>query len=160
MKLGDLVQDRWYPDLGVGRVVVVAKTRIYVKFPYQDDDTLYDVPHQKFLEIVPMSNKPNPRRGEARRTEHGPRHENPNPGKGANATHVARARRKHKVRARRKARRMVQWWIVDETESGFFDLWLGSDTKKAAKASLESDVDLSNPEHNFKIAKVTIEVTQ
>lgn len=39
-----------------------------------------------------MSNRVNHRRAERRRTEHGPRWENPNPGKGSNSTHVARAR--------------------------------------------------------------------
>lgn len=52
-----------------------------------------------------MSNKNNPRRGEARRTAHGPRWENPNPGAGCNATHVARARAKWKRRAARRSRR-------------------------------------------------------
>lgn len=52
-----------------------------------------------------MSNKPNHRREEQRRTEHGPRWENGNPGKGCNATHVARARKKHKrIRARAERR--------------------------------------------------------
>ena len=40
-----------------------------------------------------MSNRVNHRRGETRRTEHGPRWESPNPGKGCNATGVARARK-------------------------------------------------------------------
>lgn len=55
-----------------------------------------------------MSNKTNPRRKRGNRTETGPRWESKNPGKGCNATHVARARRKRKrikVRAvRRKTR--------------------------------------------------------
>ncbi len=54
-----------------------------------------------------MSNKPNHRREEARRTEHGPRYENPNPGAGCNATHVARARAKWKRLTARKARRLT-----------------------------------------------------
>lgn len=36
------------------------------------------------------------RRGDGKRTENGPRWENPNPGKGSNSTHVARARAKRK----------------------------------------------------------------
>lgn len=52
-----------------------------------------------------MSNKPNARRDEQRRTEHGPRYENPNPGAGCNATHVACARAKWKRRTARKQRR-------------------------------------------------------
>lgn len=52
-----------------------------------------------------MSNHPNHRRGEDRRTEHGPRFENHNPGKGCNSTHVARSRKKWKRRQRRSERR-------------------------------------------------------
>lgn len=52
-----------------------------------------------------MSNHDNYRRGEAKRTEHGPRYENPNPGKGSNATHVARSRQKWKRREARCQRR-------------------------------------------------------
>lgn len=52
-----------------------------------------------------MSNKKNHRRGEDRRTETGPRYENPNPGAGCNATHVARGRARWKRRLRRDARR-------------------------------------------------------
>lgn len=52
-----------------------------------------------------MSKHPNHRRGQDRRTENGPRYENPNPGKGSNATHVARARRKWKRRNARVERR-------------------------------------------------------
>jgi len=52
-----------------------------------------------------MSNKPNHRRQEQRRTETGPRWESSNPGDGANATHVARARTKWKRRAARTERR-------------------------------------------------------
>jgi hypothetical protein len=37
-----------------------------------------------------MSNHTNHRRGEEKRTEHGPSYENHNPGKGCNSTHVAR----------------------------------------------------------------------
>lgn len=43
-----------------------------------------------------MSNHDNHRREERKRTETGPRYENPNPGAGCNATHVARGRRKWK----------------------------------------------------------------
>jgi hypothetical protein len=52
-----------------------------------------------------MSNRINHRRGEQRRTEHGPRWESQNPGKGCNATHVARARRAWKRIKARAARR-------------------------------------------------------
>jgi len=48
-----------------------------------------------------MSNHRNARRDEARRSEHGPRWENGDPGAGCNSTHVARARRRRKrIRAR------------------------------------------------------------
>jgi hypothetical protein len=52
-----------------------------------------------------MSNRNNPRRGDKRRTEHGPRWENGDPGAGCNSTHVARARKKWKKRAARSERR-------------------------------------------------------
>lgn len=39
-----------------------------------------------------MSNRKNHRSNESRRTENGPRFENPNPSKGCNSTHVARSR--------------------------------------------------------------------
>lgn len=52
-----------------------------------------------------MTNRNNARRDDKRRTEHGPRWENPDPGKGCNATHVARARAKWKRINARKARR-------------------------------------------------------
>lgn len=53
-----------------------------------------------------MSNHANHRRGECRRTEHGPRYESKDPGRGCNATHVARGRRKwlkHLIRMKRRA---------------------------------------------------------
>jgi hypothetical protein len=52
-----------------------------------------------------VANRRNHRRGEARRTETGPRHENPNPGAGCNSTHVARSRAKWKRRRARAERR-------------------------------------------------------
>jgi hypothetical protein len=52
-----------------------------------------------------MSNRRSHRRDEARRTEHGPRFEHPNPGAGCNATHVARARAKWERRRSRAERR-------------------------------------------------------
>ena len=52
-----------------------------------------------------MSNRTNPRRKRAKRTEHGPRWENANPGAGSNATHVARSRRTWKRVANRTERR-------------------------------------------------------
>ena len=52
-----------------------------------------------------MSNRTNHRRSGAKRTEHGPPWEDPNPGTGSNATHVARARRKWKRVANRSERR-------------------------------------------------------
>lgn len=55
-----------------------------------------------------MSNHTNHRRGERRRSEHGPRWENGDPGKGCNATHVARGRKKWKRILRRKRRRQYE----------------------------------------------------
>jgi len=52
-----------------------------------------------------MTNRNNPRRGDRHRMEHGPRWENPDPGKGCNSTHVAKARRKWKQINRRAERR-------------------------------------------------------
>jgi hypothetical protein len=52
-----------------------------------------------------MSNHDNARRGDVRRSEHGPRYENGDPGKGCNSTHVARGRRAYKLLARRRERR-------------------------------------------------------
>ena len=53
-----------------------------------------------------MSNRKNYRRGEERRTEHGPRYEGDgDPGAGCNSTHVARARRAWRNRHRRSERR-------------------------------------------------------
>jgi len=59
-----------------------------------------------------MSNHKNHRRGESRRTEHGPIWENSNPGKGCNSTHVARARRswnKIKHRTLRRTGKVSGW---------------------------------------------------
>lgn len=52
-----------------------------------------------------MSNKDNHRRGEKKRTEHGPSWENRNPGAGCNSTHVARTRRWWKTMNHRAERR-------------------------------------------------------
>jgi hypothetical protein len=52
-----------------------------------------------------MSNRTNPRRKKSKRTETGPRFENPNPGAGCNATHVARSRKKWKRVGARTERR-------------------------------------------------------
>lgn len=46
-------------------------------------------------------------RPQPKRTEHGPRWENANPGKGCNSTHVARARRGWaRINARRRRRQL------------------------------------------------------
>lgn len=52
-----------------------------------------------------MSNHDNHRRGESRRTEHGPRWEDKDPGTGRNTTHIARSRAKWKRREARSVRR-------------------------------------------------------
>jgi hypothetical protein len=56
-----------------------------------------------------MSNHVNHRRGEKRRSEHGPRWENHDPGKGCNSTHVAKSRKKWKKRKRRAERRFINY---------------------------------------------------
>jgi hypothetical protein len=55
-----------------------------------------------------MSNRKNYRRGDEYRTEHGPRYESADPGKGCNSTHVARSRKKWSNRLRRKKRRIIK----------------------------------------------------
>lgn len=52
-----------------------------------------------------MSNRKNHRRGEERRTETGPRWENPDPGHGCNSGHVAKARHSRRALGRRAERR-------------------------------------------------------
>jgi len=52
-----------------------------------------------------MSNRRNHRRAERRRSEHGPRYESADPGKGCNSTHVARSRRAWKRIKNRSIRR-------------------------------------------------------
>lgn len=52
-----------------------------------------------------MSNHANHRRGEKRRSEHAPRHESRDPGKGCNSTHVAKSRKKWKRIGARAERR-------------------------------------------------------
>lgn len=52
-----------------------------------------------------MSNRTNHRRGNNRRSEHGPRWEHSDPGKGCNSTHVARARAAWKRLGSRASRR-------------------------------------------------------
>jgi hypothetical protein len=52
-----------------------------------------------------MANKTNPRRKKGKRSETGPRWESQDPGAGANATHVARARQKWKRVGARTERR-------------------------------------------------------
>jgi len=61
-----------------------------------------------------MSNHDNHRRGEQRRSEHGPRYENPDPGKGCNATHVARGRKSWKRRLVRALRRKKKLENLDD----------------------------------------------
>ncbi len=63
-----------------------------------------------------MSNHTNHKRNEDKRTETGPRFENPNPGAGCNSTHVARSRRKWKTRSRRRERRALAWDEMTEEQ--------------------------------------------
>jgi hypothetical protein len=50
VKVGDAVRDRWWPHRR-GRVRKVLKTRLHV----ESDGEIwnYDLPHRKFLEVVP-----------------------------------------------------------------------------------------------------------
>jgi hypothetical protein len=52
-----------------------------------------------------MSSKPNHRRGEPRRQDHGPTWESPTPSAGCNSTHVARSRSWWKKQINRVERR-------------------------------------------------------
>lgn len=65
-----------------------------------------------------MSNHTNHRRGDRARTEHGPRWEHANPGKGCNSTHVARARKGwRRIRARAERRTFEISSELDEDAS-------------------------------------------
>jgi len=66
-----------------------------------------------------VSNRTNPRRGDKRRSEHGPRYENGDPGKGCNSTHVAKGRKDWKTIRRRKARREGK----EEIENQLIVMW-------------------------------------
>jgi hypothetical protein len=60
-----------------------------------------------------MANRNNPKRGETRRTEHGPHWKGENPERECDAPSVARARSKRKREAARKERRTgksSQFW--------------------------------------------------
>lgn len=59
-----------------------------------------------------MSNHDNHRRSETKRSEHGPRWENGDPGAGCNSTHVARGRRKRKRITQRMLRRNAKQDVV------------------------------------------------
>ena len=48
LKVGLKVADRWFPQWGVGKVTILLKTRVVIKFP--DGDTTYDKEHVKFLD--------------------------------------------------------------------------------------------------------------
>ena len=50
IKTDCLVVDRWYPELGTGRITKVLKTRFTVLFG--DKEIKYDFPHAKFLDKV------------------------------------------------------------------------------------------------------------
>lgn len=49
-KEGDWVTDTWWPEYGTARVIKVLKTRIHVKFSDKSEHTVYDRPHEQFLE--------------------------------------------------------------------------------------------------------------
>jgi hypothetical protein len=64
-----------------------------------------------------MSNRPNHRRNELRRTENGPRWESHNPGKGCNSTHVARSRKGWKQIKERITRRLRKRLLKESNEN-------------------------------------------
>lgn len=49
LKVGDKVYDSWYPDWGIGEVIKILKTVIYIEFT-QRGECKYDKGHVRFLE--------------------------------------------------------------------------------------------------------------
>jgi hypothetical protein len=47
LEVGMKVQDTWFPNWGVGVVTLVLKTRVIVKFSFED--RTYDKNHTQFL---------------------------------------------------------------------------------------------------------------
>jgi len=50
LEVGMKVQDTWFPNWGVGVVTLVLKTRVIVKFSFED--RTYDKNHTQFLKGV------------------------------------------------------------------------------------------------------------
>ena len=48
LKVGQQVQDSWFLQWGIGRITILLKTRVVVKFPH--DSIKYDKEHVKFLQ--------------------------------------------------------------------------------------------------------------
>lgn len=67
LKVGDSVEDRWYPDWGKGKVMSVHKTRYSIFMPSAPElmknkfgNVVYDIPHaNQFLQIVEKNKEPN-----------------------------------------------------------------------------------------------------
>lgn len=65
-KAGDIVEDRWYPLWGTGRILKVMKTRYKLSYPGapdsmkdKDGNVTYDVPHANlFLDKVDLNKEP------------------------------------------------------------------------------------------------------
>jgi hypothetical protein len=64
-----------------------------------------------------MSNRDNHRRGDSRRSEHGPRYESKDPGKGSNSSGVAKGRRRWKKQLKREGRRKEKIVTREELEA-------------------------------------------
>lgn len=66
-KVGDIVEDRWYPLWGTGSILKVMKTRYKLSYPGaptsmkdKDGNVTYDVPHANmFLNKVDVNKEPN-----------------------------------------------------------------------------------------------------
>jgi len=51
IKLGDEVYDGWYPEWGIGKVIKVYKTTVWIRFPKDGRDRcIYDKAHVRYLE--------------------------------------------------------------------------------------------------------------
>jgi hypothetical protein len=60
LKIGMKVEDRWYPEWGVGTVLKVLKTRAHILFERVNSERYsYDKAHVQFLEEDGYSDKRN-----------------------------------------------------------------------------------------------------
>ena len=54
-KLNMKVSDAWFKDWGIGIVIKILKTRVYIKFP--NKNKIYDMPHLIFLKQYDKGNE-------------------------------------------------------------------------------------------------------